>query len=74
MTKTVDIATSHTPLTELAALVINGTEVILADGDTPLVRLVPVEKPRIAGLHEGAMKMSEDFTSPLPDEFWLGKE
>jgi hypothetical protein len=30
--------------------------------------------PRILGLNRGAMKMSDDFDKPLPDEFWLGKE
>ncbi len=31
-------------------------------------------KPRIAGLHPGAITMAEDFDAPLPDEFWLGKD
>ena len=30
--------------------------------------------PRTLGLNRGAMKMSNDFDEPLPDEFWLGKE
>jgi hypothetical protein len=30
--------------------------------------------PRILGLNRGAMKMTDDFDEPLPDEFWLGKE
>jgi hypothetical protein len=30
--------------------------------------------PRILGLNRGAMKMSNDFDEPLPDEFWLGEE
>ena len=30
--------------------------------------------PRILGLNRGAMKMSDDFDQPLPDEFWLGEE
>ncbi|PSB58043.1 DUF2281 domain-containing protein [Chamaesiphon polymorphus] len=30
--------------------------------------------PRILGLSRGAMKMSDDFDEPLPDEFWLGEE
>jgi hypothetical protein len=29
--------------------------------------------PRILGLNCGAMKMSDDFDEPLPDEFWLGE-
>jgi hypothetical protein len=35
----------------------------------------PSELPlRILGLNRGAMKMSDDFDEPLPDEFWLGEE
>ena len=30
--------------------------------------------PRILGLNRGAMKMSDHFDEPLPDEFWLGEE
>jgi Protein of unknown function (DUF2281) len=29
--------------------------------------------PRILGLNRGAMKMSDNFDEPLPDEFWLGE-
>lgn len=29
---------------------------------------------RIAGLGEGTIWMSDDFTDPLPDEFWLGED
>ena len=31
-------------------------------------------KPRISGLHRGAIWTSEDFDEPLPDEFWTGSE
>lgn len=27
---------------------------------------------RILGIHEGMGSVSDDFTTPLPDEFWLG--
>jgi hypothetical protein len=36
--------------------------------------MVPVALPRqkrVAGLHPGAMQMSDDFDAPLPDEFHL---
>jgi antitoxin (DNA-binding transcriptional repressor) of toxin-antitoxin stability system len=75
MTKTVNVATSPAPLAELVSLALAGTEVVLTDGETPLVRLVPiapVKKPRIAGLNAGAILTSEDFDAPLPDEFWAG--
>ena len=29
-------------------------------------------KPRIAGLHQGKVWMSDDFDDELPDEFWFG--
>lgn len=31
------------------------------------------QPPRILGLQEGKGWISEDFDSPLPDEFWLGE-
>jgi len=34
----------------------------------------PSSSPRIAGLHEGQVWMSDDFNDPLPDEFWLGDD
>jgi hypothetical protein len=30
--------------------------------------------PRRAGLHAGAWEVAQDFDSPLPDEFWLGRD
>ena len=35
---------------------------------------IPRKEPRIAGLHEGQIIMSDDFDEPLPDEFWLGED
>ena len=29
---------------------------------------------RPIGQYAGKMKMSDDFSAPLPDEFWLGEE
>ncbi len=31
-------------------------------------------KKRIFGRHEGQGWISDDFTAPLPDSFWLGEE
>jgi antitoxin (DNA-binding transcriptional repressor) of toxin-antitoxin stability system len=75
LTQTIDVHEAQQRLPELVSLVIAGTEVILSEGPTPLVRLVPVTGPRparVAGLHTGAITTSEDFDAPLPDEFWLG--
>lgn len=74
MTTTIDVETAQTPLSELISLVMSGSEVILAEGEIPLVRLVPVTTERIPDLHPGAMIISDDFDAPLPDEFWLGKQ
>ena len=34
----------------------------------------PTRKPFKLGFHAGLIKMSSDFTAPLPDSFWLGKD
>lgn len=31
------------------------------------------QQPRVLGLNQGEIWMSEDFNEPLPDDFWLGK-
>ena len=77
LTKTVDVQENETTLQGLLALVWDGAEVLLTAGDTPLARLVPVEKPlhpRVFDLHPDAIWTSDDFDDPLPDEFWLGEE
>ena len=65
-------------LKELLSLVVKGSEIVLTQGNTPIARLVPIAASpttsRVAGLHPGAIWMSDDFDEPLPDEFWLGKE
>ena len=77
-TKTVEVKQTQTYLKELLSLVVKGSEIILTQGNTPIARLVPITAaptmPRVAGLHLGAIWMSDDFDEPLPDEFWLGKE
>ncbi len=76
LTKTVDVEENETTLQDLLALVRDGAEVLLTEGDTPLARLVPdakSDKPRVFDLHPGAIWMSDDFDDPLPDEFWLGE-
>lgn len=34
----------------------------------------PEKRPVKIGLFPGAVRMSDDFDDPLPDEFWLGGE
>ncbi len=55
----------------------------LQDGDEVELLIMPLidddintdtdttKKPRILGMHPGAITMSDDFDDPLPDEFWL---
>lgn len=77
MTETVDVKEAKERLPELLSLALEGNEVIIAEGDKPLARLVPVTTPargRVAGLHRGAAWVSEDFDAPLPDEFWSGSD
>ena len=77
-TKTIEVQQTQKYLKELLALVVKGTEIILTQGNTPIARLMPIATssatPRVAGLHHGAIWMSDDFDEPLPDEFWLGDE
>lgn len=76
MTETIDVHKAQISLSELVSRVMAGTEVILTEGTTPLVRLVPVANlpghSRVAGLHQGAIITSDDFDAPLPDDFWIG--
>jgi len=72
-TKTVDVGEARLP--ELLAMALAGHEVIIAEGGTPLARLMPLDKPgegRVAGLNEGAIRMRDDFDEPLPEGFWAG--
>ena len=76
MTKIVSISEAQTQLPGLLALArVSGDEIIIEENGEPLAKLTPIEKPstqkpRIAGLGKGTMKMSEDFDDELPDEFW----
>ena len=72
-TKTIDIDEAQAHLAELLALVTGGTEIIVTRGDIPLARIVSIpgnRRPRVAGLHPGAIWTSDDFDEPLPEEFW----
>lgn len=76
-TMTVDVRDAQTTLLDLLAKVREGVEIILADGATPLARLVPMSSPttlRKAGLHAGSISTSEDFDEPLPEGFWFRSE
>ncbi len=74
-TKMVDVQEAQTRFAEILSLAMEGTEVILVSGSTPIARLVPIvaaSKPRIAGLNRGTIWTSDDFDEPLPEDFWMG--
>ena len=76
-TMTIDVIEAQSQLSKLLALALQGNKVIISDNEEPVVQLVPVRqdaKRRSAGLHRGAMRMSDDFNAPLPDEFWLDEQ
>lgn len=63
--KTVQVKDAQADFEKLLALVREGTEVILAEGNTPLARLTPIPSDqRIPDLHPGGW-MSDDFSDPL---------
>ncbi len=78
MTTTIDVNEAQQQLSKLLELAKAGNEVIIAEGSTPVARLTAIapasvqRQPRVAGLHQGAAWVSEDFDQPLPDEFWMG--
>jgi antitoxin (DNA-binding transcriptional repressor) of toxin-antitoxin stability system len=76
LTETIDVQEGQINLSELISRVMAGTEIILTEGKTPLVRMVPIAQPlhapRVAGLHNGAITVSDDFDAPLSDDFWTG--
>ncbi len=74
VTKTIDVQQTQPGWKELLPWILEGTEVVFAEGNRPIARLMPLispSSPRQAGLHEGAMRMSADFDEPLPDDFWV---
>ncbi|NUO81049.1 type II toxin-antitoxin system Phd/YefM family antitoxin [candidate division KSB1 bacterium] len=77
-TQTVTVEDAQTRLAELLNLAQAGNEIIIAQGDQPVARLVAIAetkpKRRVAGLHRGKIWMSDDFDAPLPDEYWLSKK
>ena len=66
----VSIEEAKTNLPELIDAAVNGEEVLIAAGDSHLVKLVPVSRPQPRpqfGSAEGLITMSEDFNEPLED-------
>ncbi|MCH8011127.1 MAG: type II toxin-antitoxin system Phd/YefM family antitoxin [Candidatus Marinimicrobia bacterium] len=65
----VTIHEAKTHLSKLIREVLEGVEVVIAKGKTPVVKLVPADqrKKPLFGSAKGIIKMSEDFDEPLED-------
>lgn len=73
--KIVDVHDTETSLSELVSLALKGNDVIIAENEKPLVRLIPISESkqlRTPGLNRGEIWTSEDFDEPLTDSFWTG--
>ncbi len=69
---TVNVHEAKTHLSRLLAKVARGDEVVIARGEKPVARLVPVQKARrmddLLGIDRGRLWIAEDFDGPLPEE------
>lgn len=76
----VKVHAAKTQLSKLIEAALNGEEVIIARGDTPVVKLVPVEeKPKgiVLGILEGKLGGIPDFLEPMSEEelaLWEGSD
>ncbi len=71
MTKIVKLYEAKTHLSDLVERASRGEEFIIAKGDEPKARLIPITKhasPRAPGGWEGRVWISGDFDAPLPGE------
>ena len=71
-----NVHAAKTQLSRLIEAALRGEEVIIARGNTPVVRLVPVERKRFRfGLLEGKVGSVPDFLEPMDDDelrLWEG--
>lgn len=66
--KQVKVQYAKTHLSALIAAVERGEEFVIARGDHPAARLVPVEPPRARELGFVAYSVPDEFLEDLPDE------
>ena len=75
---TVTVHAAKTHLSRLIEQALRGEEVIIARGDKPVVRLVPIDAPqplRIPGTPKGQIEVPDSFLDPLPEDelkLWEG--
>jgi len=66
----INIHEAKTNLSKLIQEALNGEEVIIAKGNKPVVKLVPLQQKnnkRKLGLAKGKITMTDDFDAPLDD-------
>lgn len=76
-TKIVTTDDMQARLSELLISISNGDDVIIKKNNKPFAKIMAISdtrKKRVPGLNKGEIWTSEDFDTPLPDEFWLGEE
>ncbi|MEO8578005.1 MAG: type II toxin-antitoxin system Phd/YefM family antitoxin [Gemmatimonadales bacterium] len=69
MTKIVKLYDAKTHLSSLVERAAKGEEFIIAKGDEPMARLIPLTKRglrRAPGGWEGRVEIAADFDAPLP--------
>jgi prevent-host-death family protein len=70
---------AKTQLSKLIAAALDGEEVVIARGDKPVVKLIPLEpkaKRRVFGAYKGRFELTDAFFEPLPDDelmLWNGQ-
>jgi antitoxin (DNA-binding transcriptional repressor) of toxin-antitoxin stability system len=57
---------------EIKSIMEKGEEIIIEESGHPIAKIIPFHQPkkRILGKEAGKIRMSEDFNTPLPEE-WL---
>ena len=72
MATTVKMHEAKTHLSSLVARAVAGEEIVIARGDTPLVKLVAVAAEpklrRVPGKWKGRFTIDERFFEPLPED------
>lgn len=68
MTTVVKVQEAKTRLSALLAEVEAGADIVIARGDVPVARLVPVAKPGPRAMGFVAYRVPETFFEPLPQE------
>ena len=69
--KPVTIHAAKTNLSKLIERACAGEEVVIARGNTPVVRIVPIEPPRKKrqfGVLRGKISIPDSLFDPLPDD------